>query len=234
MIERRCLGSARFPNQTSESERCKNNNGGREASSRRAYTFSSFNHRNHMNAGGTWLLGMKGGRFGGRATFFIDWSGAKLGYVGSGREVDPKFVLVSRIVVILSNPLAYLPGCYADYRIVAAVVVRSPTEDFDPEGSLFEGIFLPFKRLLDDIPEEWRISFALSEQRACQYPLKLILDQSAFLRTQGRSSGHLIFGYRHRCAFFKGSIQACKSRRLQPLGTQVSYGPPLAHLANRK
>jgi hypothetical protein len=156
-----------------------------------------------MNAGGIRLLGTKSGQFGGRATFFLDRSGAKLGYVGSGREIDPKFVLVSRIVVILSNPLAYLSGCYADYRIVAAVVMRSPTEDFDPEGSLFESIFLPLKRLLDDIPEEWRISFALSEQRARQYPLKLILDQNAFPRTQGRSSGHLIVGYSHRCAFLK-------------------------------
>jgi hypothetical protein len=156
-----------------------------------------------MNAGGIWLLDMKGVRFRGRTTFFLGRSGAKLGYVGSGREVDPKFVLVSRIVVILSNPLAYLPGCYADYGIVAAVVVLGPTEDFDPEDSLFERIFLPLKRLLDDIPQEWRISFALTEQRASQYPLKLILDQFAFLCTQGRSSGHLIFGYRHRCAFFK-------------------------------
>jgi hypothetical protein len=195
------MAGAKPPNQAGASQHNENNDDGRAAFSLHVHPSNRLNPKSDRNEfGGEFRW--KVGRLGERATFFIDRSGAKLGYISPGREVNPKLVLVSRIVVVLSNSLAYLPGSYADYRIVTAVVIRKPPEDFDPQRSLFEGTFLALKRLLDDMPEEWRISFALTEQRACQDPIKLILDEQAFLRTQGRSSGRGIFGYRHRCVFF--------------------------------
>jgi hypothetical protein len=240
------MAGAKPPDQAGASQYCKKNDDDRAAFSPHVHPSNRFNLGcDRSKLGGKCKFRWKVGRFGGRAIFFIDRRRAKLGYVIPGREVNPKLVLVSRIVVVLSNSFAYLPGSYADYWIVTAVGSREPPENLDPEGSLFEGIFLPLKRLLDDIPEEWRISFALTEQRARQYPLKLILDQHAFLSTQGRPNARSIFGYRHRRALFEGNAPyyvavkytGLAIARVATNGTgrlHVSYGPGHPTLPSRK
>jgi hypothetical protein len=134
--------------------------------------------------------------------FIHRWTGVKLGDVSPNGKVDPKLVAVRRIVVILCDSPAYLAGGYADDRIIIAVVVRGPAEEFAAENSFLETIFLSAECFLDDMPEEWCVSLALREERTCQHPLQLIYDQNALLRTHGHSSDHGIFGRCHRSRFF--------------------------------
>jgi len=71
---------------------------------------------------------------------------------------------VHRIVVVLSDSLAYLPGGYADDRVVIAVIVRGAAEKLAAEDSLFEIVFLSVESFLDDVSEEWGVSLALREE----------------------------------------------------------------------
>jgi hypothetical protein len=80
-------------------------------------------------------------------------TGIKMGNVCPNGKFDAKLVPVQRIVVVLCNSLTYLAGSYADDRIIVAVVVWSPAEEFAPEHSFFETIFLSVERFLDDMPE---------------------------------------------------------------------------------
>jgi hypothetical protein len=130
--------------------------------------------------------------------FFIRcWAGVKMGNVRPNGKLDPKLVAVRRIVVVLSDTLTHFAGGYADDRIIIAVVIWSPAEEFAPEHSFFETIFVSVEGLLNDMPEKWGISLALSEERTRQHPLQLIGDQRALHRAQRHSNDHGIFGGRH-------------------------------------
>jgi len=149
------------------------------------------------------MFGLKQGRLRERVMLFIyRRTGVKMGNVGANGKIDPKFVPVHRIVVVLSDSLAHFTGDYADNRIIVAVVVRSPAEKLAAENSFFETILLSVERFADDMPEKWGISFTLAEEGTRQHPLQLIDDQSALLHTQRHSSDHGIFGCRHRSGFF--------------------------------
>jgi hypothetical protein len=146
---------------------------------------------------------MKQGGLWDRVMLFVPRrTGVKVDNVCPNGKFDAKLIPVQGIVVVLSDSPAHLAGGYADDRIVVAVVVRSPAEEFAPEHSFFETIFLSVEGFLNDMAKEWCVSLALSEERARQHPLQLIDDQRAFLRARRHSSNHGIFGRRHRSGFF--------------------------------
>jgi hypothetical protein len=145
----------------------------------------------------------KQGRLRGCAMLFIRRrTGVKLGDVSPKRQIDAKLVPVHRIVVVLSDSLTHLAGGYADDRIIVAVVVWSPAEEFAAEDALFETIFLSVEGFLNDMPEKWGVSLALSEERTRQHPLQLIDGQHPLPRTEGCASDRGIFGHRHRSRIF--------------------------------
>jgi hypothetical protein len=213
------MASAKFPNQAGGSQHRKNNGGGREAFSLRVHPSNRFNRgRNRSELGGRCQFRWKDGRLSGRTIIFLDPRAVKVGDVSPNGKIYPKLVPVSRIVVVLSDSLAHLAGGHADYRIIVAVIVRSPAKEFDAENSLFETVFLSAERLLDDMPEKWGISLTLAEERARQHPFKLTQNQLALLRTQGPSSGRGIFGHRHR-------YRTDSSGRAPLVGRSKSIGP---------
>lgn len=59
----------------------------------------------------------------------------KLGYVGTGRQIDPDFGFMSRFVIVLGNPFANLACCGPDHRVQIGVVVGVPPERFNPQSS---------------------------------------------------------------------------------------------------
>ena len=237
-IERRWIASPKLPNQTGGSEHRKNHDGRREAFSRRPCAFNSFNHGRYSNARGKPPVRLEG-QAGSRPLHFphrrpdrgetgprkSQWEGRS-----KARSGEPDRGSTEQFACAPPRRLRGLPD---------HCCCRSPEPGRRlrlPRVRSLRRIFLSLERFLDDMPEEWRISFALPEQRTRQHPLQLIHDQHAFLRAQGRSSGHGIFGRRHRSAFFfrgnlphsvVSSIQARQSRELKPdcgCRYDVSYG----------
>jgi hypothetical protein len=168
------MANAIPPNQAGGSQHCKNNDGCREVFSPHLHPSHRFNPgHDRSELGGKCQFRWKDGRLGSHTIFFIYPKGVKLGDVSPNGKIDPKFLPMSRVVVVLSDSLAHLAGGHADYRIIVAVIVRSPAKKFNAENSLFETVFLSAERLLDNMPEERGVPLTLAEERARQHPFKL-------------------------------------------------------------
>lgn len=70
--------------------------------------------------------------------------------IGTGRQKEPNFVAVFRIVIILLDPLADLGGGHTDDRIAVCVVVCGAFENFNAENAFLELIGLAFQCARDD------------------------------------------------------------------------------------
>ncbi len=95
-------------------------------------------------------------------------------HVGAQRKTDTQFFLVPRVLIVLRNPLPYFARGYPHDRVVIGVVVARPGKHIDPKRALFQYFRLPRQRLLDNKPQEGRISLAVSKVFALDNPLELI------------------------------------------------------------
>jgi hypothetical protein len=76
-----------------------------------------------------------------------------LRYIRSGRQAKSKFA-VSRLQIILREPLSDLAGCTTDNGILIGIVVGFPIENIDAESALFQAIEAAIDSGLDDMPKE--------------------------------------------------------------------------------
>jgi hypothetical protein len=111
----------------------------------------------------------------------------KFGNVGAGRQVDAKFTLAARFVIVLRDALANFAGGYANHRILIRIVAGVSPENFHAEGSFLQVTFVPFtaQRVLDDVTQQIRISLAVFEGRVTQYAFKLLLNGFALRVARG-------------------------------------------------
>jgi hypothetical protein len=129
-----------------------------------------------------------GGRLGQHRRFFRH---AELREIRAGGEVDPDFVLVAFLVVILGDSLTNLHGCRANHGIEIGIVIRGPSENFDTQGSFLERLSVTMQRAFYNEAQQIWEALALAKQRARENPLQLFPNgiPLGFRFRRPRSSG---------------------------------------------
>src|ERR1700733_251463 len=108
----------------------------------------------------------------------------ELGNVGSGREREPKFVVLAGFLVILGNPLADLRSGDPNDGVGSGVVVGLPAENFHTQRAFLQRVFVPRERSLDHVAKNPGEAPTMTEKRTGQQPLQLFVDGRFFLFAQ--------------------------------------------------
>ena len=97
----------------------------------------------------------------------------KLGNVRAQRKLNAKFSFVARFVVVAGNSLPDFTGRYPDDRIEVAVVFSGAAEHFNAQDAFFQVRGTVAEGLLDQIPQEVGVPFAVAKRGAAENPLEL-------------------------------------------------------------
>jgi len=94
-------------------------------------------------------------------------------------QLNPRFELVIRLLVILRQAFPNFGcGCPDDW-IEIRVVVRLPTKYLNPKGPLLEFFGVTIERTFDGVAQKVGISFAIFEERIPENPHQLSFNRGA-------------------------------------------------------
>jgi hypothetical protein len=85
-----------------------------------------------------------------------------------------------RRLVILSEPLSHLRRTEAHDRIEIGIVIRRSMKYLYPEGALFQVVLVSIESLLNDVPEQLRITLTGSESAVTHNLLELRAHEPSF------------------------------------------------------
>ena len=83
--------------------------------------------------------------------------------IGATRKRDSPLHRLTKLSVILQQPLADIARGYADDGILPGIVSRGTREKFYADQPLFQRVKVPGKRLLDDIDKELAATLTVAE-----------------------------------------------------------------------
>lgn len=95
----------------------------------------------------------------------------RFGYVRSRWQAESQFSL-SRLEIILREPLPDLSSGATNYRILIGIVMRLPIENIDPKSPLFHAIEVAIHSGLNDMPKETATLLTGSKLMALENPVE--------------------------------------------------------------